>query len=167
MGRGMGGARPTDPSRRGRSSWGARLGIPILLASLAVGAAAEEPAPANPPVRLDKLLKLPTSVEYDMEKRGGATRTEWKSRFKEASSDLASAKKDLDAALGKLEKAAEGADSWRFVPPGGDVTAENQENVRLRQDVTRKREEVARAEKRVRDLEVEGNLASVPDDWRQ
>jgi hypothetical protein len=118
-------------------------------------------------VRLDKLLKLPASVEYDMEKRGGATRTEWKSRFKEASADLASAKKDLDAVVGKLEKAAEGADSWRFVPPGGDVTAENQENIRLRQDVTRKREEVARAEKRVRDLEVEGNLASVPDDWRQ
>jgi len=152
--------------QRRASAGRSHLGIPILLAVLAAGTATAQ-EPASPPVRLDKLLKLPTTVEYDMEKRGGATRTEWKSRFKEAAADLAAAKKDLDVAVGKLEKAAEGADSWRFVPPGGDVTAENQENIRLRQDVTRKREDLARAEKRLRDLEVEGNLAAVPDDWRK
>jgi hypothetical protein len=128
-------------------------------------ARAEDAAP--PPVKLDQLLKLPTSVEYDLERKGGATRTEWKGRYKAAQADVASAKKAYDSAMGKLEKAAVGADSWRFVPPGGDVTAENQDNVRIRQDVTKKRDELARAEKRLKDLDVEADLASVPPEWRQ
>jgi len=117
-------------------------------------------------VRLDRLMKLPGNVDYDVERRGGATRTEWRSRFNEARSAAATAKKDLDAAMAKLEKAAAGSDSWRFVPPGGDVTAENQENIRLRMDVNKKREAHDYAEKRLKDLEIEANLASVPADWR-
>lgn len=121
---------------------------------------------AGPPVRLDRLMKLPDTVEYDVERRGGATRTEWRSRFNEAREAATTAKKDLDQATAKLEKAAAGSDSWRFVPPGGDVTAENQDNLRIRMDVTKKREALAYAEKRLKDLEVEANLASVPADWR-
>ncbi len=142
--------------------------LPVL-AGLAPGlharpAAAQEPG--GPPVRLDRLMKLPDTVEYDVERRGGATRTEWRSRFSEARTAAATAKKDLDAAMAKLEKAAAGSDSWRFVPPGGDVTAENQDNIRLRMDVNKKREAHDYAEKRLKDLEIEANLASVPDDWR-
>jgi hypothetical protein len=128
-------------------------------------ARAEDGAP--PPVRLDRLLRLPDSVEYDMERRGGATRTEWRGRFKAAQAEVAAVKKDLDAVVAKLEKAAAGSDQWRFVPPGGDVAAENQDNLRLRMDVTRKRDDLAHAERQLRDLEVEANLAAVPEDWRQ
>ncbi len=148
--------------------WAAR-GLPVAIV-LAVawarpGAAADEAAP--PPVQLDKLLRLPDSVEFDMDRRGGATRTEWRGRFKTARADVASSKKALGEAVEKLEKAAVGSDQWRFVPPGGDVAAENNDNLRLRMDVTKKREALADAEKRVKDLEVEANLASVPPEWRE
>lgn len=142
-----------------------------LLAAVVIGggifaaAAAAQDAPSSSP-RLDRLMKLPDSVDYDVERRGGATRTEWRSRFSEAREAAATAKKDLDLAMAKLEKAAAGSDQWRFVPPGGDVTAENQDNVRLRMDVTKKREALAYADKRLKDLDVEANLASVPADWR-
>lgn len=131
------------------------------------GRAARGEDSVPPPVRLDRLLRLPDSVEYDMERRGGATRTEWRGRFKAAQAEVAAVKKDLDAVVAKLEKAAAGSDQWRFVPPGGDVAAENQDNLRLRMDVTRKRDDLAHAERQLRDLEVEANLAAVPEDWRQ
>ena len=36
---------------------------------------------------------------------------------------------------------------------------------RLLQEIRRQREEVARFERRLRDLRIEANLAGVPDDW--
>lgn len=146
----------------------AARGLPVAVAAAVglagLGALADD---AAPPVRLDKLLRLPDSVEFEMERRGGATRTEWRARFKAAKDDVVLAKKELDQATDKLEKAAVGSDQWRFVPPGGDVAAENNDNLRLRMDVTKKRETLAHAEKRARDLEVEANLASVPPEWRE
>jgi hypothetical protein len=143
--------------------------LPVVVAFaqalLASPAAAQEAAP--PPVRLDRLLKLPSSVDYDVERRGGAPRTEWRGRFKAAQAELVSSKKDLEKAMAKLEKAAVGSDQWRFVPPGGDVAAENQDNLRIRMDVTKKREAFAHAEKGLKDLEVEANLAAVPPEWRE
>lgn len=159
-------------ARAHRGPWISRLaagGLPAALvfaAGLAASPAAGQET-ERPPPRLDRLLKLPTSVDYDVERRGGATRTEWRGRFKDAQAEAATAKKNLDQAMAKLEKAAEGSDQWRFVPPGGDVAAENQDNVRLRMDVEKKREALAYADKRLRDLEVEANLASVPPEWRQ
>ena len=134
---------------------------------LAVAAAQAQEAPAGDATpKLDRLLKLPSGVDFGVERKGGATRTEWKARFAEARKEVATARKEYEAAMAKLEKAAEGSDSWRFVPPGGDVTAENQDNLRIRQEVTKKRDELASAERRQKDLDVEANLASVPVDWR-
>jgi hypothetical protein len=161
-------ARNEEATRIGRLVRAAALALPLLQALSLGGAAAParaEDAPP-PPVRLDRLLKLPEAVDYDMERRGGASKTEWRGRFKTAHADTVKAKKALDASMAKLEKAAVGSDQWRFVPPGGDVAAENQDNVRVRMEVERNRTDLARADKRLRDLEVEANLASVPDDWR-
>ena len=151
------------------SSWpaAATLTAGLMLAQLAgpITVRAQETQP--PAVELDKLLKLPRSFDYDIERRGGATRSEWRVRFQDARAEVSKSKKALDKAMGKLEQAAAGSDSWRFVPPGGDVTAENQENIRIRQDVERKRQALASAEARLRDLEIEANLASVPPEWRE
>ena len=38
-------------------------------------------------------------------------------------------------------------------------------NYGLKQEIQRKREDVARAERRLRDLIVEANLAGVPEEW--
>lgn len=147
------------------SVWRAALAAGLLLPG---ATSAQEPAapPAEAVPKLDKLLRLPSGVAYDVERKGGAGRLEWKERFADARKDIASAKKEADAVSGKLEKAAVNSDQWRFVPPGGDVTAENQDNIRLRMDLEKRREELARAERRLKDLEVEANLAAVPEDWR-
>jgi len=164
VGRRQGGTRAATGTSRAAALW-----LPVVVAFaqalLASPAAGQEAAP--PPVRLDRLLKLPSSVDYDVERRGGASRTEWRGRFKAAQAELVSSKKDLEQAMAKLEKAAAGSDQWRFVPPGGDVTAENQDNLRIRMDVTKKREAFAHAEKGLKDLEVEANLAAVPPEWRE
>lgn len=155
-----------ERARASRGSiWRAALAVGLLLPA---AAPAQEPAapPAEAAPKLDKLLKLPNGVAYDVERRGGAGRLEWKERFADARKEIASAKKEVDAVSGKLEKAAVNSDQWRFVPPGGDVTAENQDNIRLRMDLEKRREDLARAERRLKDLEVEANLAAVPEDWR-
>lgn len=163
-------ARSRRTRRRGR---GARLaatllGLGLPLLEPASGHAEEPKAPAEPApsVGLDKLLKLPDSVEYDVERRGGATRSEWRTRFREAHGDLEKSRSRKAEAQKKLEDSASDS-SWRFAPPGASGTTEATENYKLVQEVKREDAEIQRLEKRLRDLEVEANLAGVPKDWRE
>lgn len=142
----------------------------IVLSGPAPAAAEGEAANAVPPGRavpLEKLLKLPDATGYDMERRGGATRSEWRARYERAYEERDEARKSYEEAMAKLEKVASDSDTWRLVPPGGDVAAENQDNIRLRRDLEKRRSELERAEKRVRDLDIEADLASVPPEWRR
>ena len=143
-----------------------RAALVVAVVAAASPAGAQEAPAGEAAPNLDHLLKLPSGVAYDVERKGGATRTEWKARFADARREAETARKEYEDAMAKLEKAAEGSDTWRFVPPGGDVTAENQDNIRIRKDVAKKRDELASAERREKDLIVEANLASVPEDWR-
>ena len=121
----------------------------------------------NGAVGLDKLLKLPKSYEFDDERRAGATRSEWRSRFEVAREDLAKAEQNLERIRDELESLAGGAASWQMAPPGVDLSsAENPVSYRLTQELRRGREEVERAEHRLTELDVEANLAGVPEDWR-
>jgi hypothetical protein len=153
-----------------------------LLALAALGCAAGPAAaaePAAPPapddagrpapqVDLEDLLKLPGDVLYDMEKRGGATQGEWRSRFRKVRTDLAGERSALERAQLELEKVAGSSDTWKLAPPG--VSANSSEaplDYRLRNEIRQHRAEVDRLEKQLRDLEVEANLAGVPEEWRQ
>ncbi|HVP28004.1 MAG TPA: hypothetical protein VMW35_02435 [Myxococcota bacterium] len=135
-------------------------------AESATGAATSETGQG---VDLDRLLKLPSSGDYGMEKRGGATRAEWRSRFREARGDVDKSKKKLGTLQDKLDQAASESDSpWRFVPPGASAApSDNTENFSLTEAIRREKSELQRAEKRLRDLDVEANLAGVPADWRE
>lgn len=137
--------------------------------STAPPSAAGEAAESGPAVGLDRLLTLPSSSEFGVEKRGGATRGEWRSRFRKARGDVDRSKKKLAGLQGKLDEAAAESDSpWRFVPPGATATvSENTENYTLTEGIRREKTELKRAETRLRDLEVEANLANVPEDWRE
>jgi multidrug efflux pump subunit AcrA (membrane-fusion protein) len=107
-------------------------------------------------------------VRYDVEKRGGATQGEWRSRFQKVRTELASERSALERAQLELEKVAGSSDSWKLAPPG--VSASNSEaplDYRLRNEIRQHRAEVDRLEKQLRDLEVEANLAGVPQEWRQ
>jgi hypothetical protein len=159
--------------------WGAR-GLRLARALVAcawAGAGAAEPAPeaeeseparSAPQVDLEELLKLPGDVRYDVEKRGGATQGEWRTRFQKVRSDLDAERAALARAQHELEKVAGSSDSWTLAPPG--VSANRSEaplDYRLRTEIRQHRAEIERLEKQLRDLEVEANLAGVPEEWRQ
>jgi hypothetical protein len=147
----------------------------LLAAPLALGALAGRAEPDEAPgVPLDRLLKLPASapVGGSLEKRGGDTKREWEARYRTAREDLERARRELEETRAELEeRAGEEGGAWRMSPPGlGGATAEASDTTpidyKLTQDLRRRREEVARSERRLQDLDVEANLAGVPPDWR-
>jgi hypothetical protein len=149
------------------------LVLACLLVSPGPDGRAEEPAgPANPAGSegpgLDRLLQLPESMQFDMEKRGGATRSEWRARFDEARRDQAKAVAALREAKEKLSQLADGQGDWKFHPPGiGEAAdSDSQRSYALRQEIQRQESEKARAESRLRELDIQANLAGVPGSWR-
>lgn len=143
----------------------------LLGALVAAGLPAAGADEADPPsVPLDRLLKLPSSVpvQAQVEKRGGSTRGQWQARFEKAREELEAARVALEDVRGKLEEAAEG-EAWKMTAPGLGTTAgsETPLDFKLSQELKRCREEVERTERQLQDLEVEANLAGVPEHWRQ
>jgi hypothetical protein len=150
-----------------------RFGATLALLAGAVQAdpagAPTPPAPGKAPaVGLDSLLKLPPSGSPAGEARaGGATRQEWEQRFATARGDVASARSAIDKAQQELGELARGTENWQMSAPGAQAAnAENSPmSYRLRQELRKQREELSSAERRLTDLEVEANLAGVPEDW--
>jgi hypothetical protein len=146
------------------------LSAALLLAALAApGARAQGETPASPgKVGLDKLLRLPDDLEFDVEKRGGLTRSEWIGRFDEARRSLADARAGLADAQDRLSRFAGRKDNWNMAPPG--LPAESAEGggdtYKLREEIRRWRSEIERSEARLRDLDIEASLAGVPESWR-
>lgn len=163
--------------------------VPLVVLALAVAgppipAGAQDPAPD---VSLDDLLKLPSGIGYDVEKRGGAPRDEWQRRFQAVRMDLREAKAALARSLEELDAMGESG-NWKMAPPGlGQIMQQQNQNQQtganapagqtgdagaplnqgLSSDIRRQKDEVKRAERALRDLEVEANLAEVPEDWRK
>jgi hypothetical protein len=136
---------------------------------MAVLASAEEPPAADqappPSVGLDKLLKLPPSVETGVERRGGMTRGEWRGRFERIDASLSLERESLAAAQKERDRVAGTSDQWLLGAPGMTNT-EAPLDYRLRQEITRRKEEIERLKAARDSLEVEANLAGVPEDWR-
>ena len=127
-----------------------------------------EPPPKS--VTLDQLLTLPSALPVESGQRGGLTRAEWSSRFAEAEEEVETAKADLDESLDRLSELVGKTSNWKIAAPGGQAAAPSDNspvNYGLKQEVRRKREDVERAERKVRDLIVEANLAGVPENWYQ
>jgi hypothetical protein len=121
-------------------------------------------------VELDKLLTLPSTLDYSVEKRGGLTPGEWRSRFKAIHTALEAERKALEHAEQDLDRVAGSADAWMVGPPmpgsaGGG--AQSPLDYRLRQAIQRHRLEIDRLERQLREVEVEANLAAVPESWRK
>jgi hypothetical protein len=158
---------------RGRIRIWTRLGrVAVLCAWAGTPAAAEDPpggpGGAPPQVDLEKLLELPGDVRYDVEKRGGATQGEWRARFQKVRGELTQERAALERSQLELEKVAGSADSWQLAPPGVNSNrSETPLDFRLRNEIRQHRAEVDRLEKQLRDLDVEANLAGVPEAWRE
>jgi hypothetical protein len=138
-----------------------------LLAGAPIAGAQPGASPAGSP-GLDQLLKLPGDLEFDVERRGGRTRSEWIARFDEARSSLESARQALAEAQERLSRVAGRKDNWNMAPPGLPVEAAEGggDTHRLREDVRLRRAEIERAEARLRELDIEASLAGLPPSWR-
>jgi hypothetical protein len=146
------------------------LAAALLGALVAAGlpaAGADQPDP--PSVPLDRLLKLPSSmpVHSRVEKHGGSTRSQWQARFEKGREEREAARLALEEVRAELEEASEGG-AWTMTVPGLGGAASPSEtplDFKLSQDLKRSREELERTERQIQDLEVEANLAGVPEDW--
>jgi hypothetical protein len=152
--------------KRGIAALGALwLVVPLM------GTAADDAEVDSPPksVTLDRLLTLPARPLTESGQRGGLTRGEWSGRFADAEAAVETAKAELDASLEKTAEVVGKAGNWNVAAPGGQAAANDDApaNYGLKQEVQRKREGVARAERALRDLGVEANLAGVPKEWQK
>lgn len=150
-------------TRRAAIAWTVAVGG-VALASVAFAQAPRDGGPG-----LDRLLRLPDSVEFSSELKGGATRSEWRQRFSDARAALAKAEAALAESQDKLAAAAGEKSEWQFSPPGVPArqpSEDSSSNFSLREQVRRNRGEVDRAKARLRELNVEANLAGVPEEWR-
>jgi len=176
-------ANPRSAGGRGRerpeaacaaARWMAAGLLAASLSPLARGAdePAVAPAPApTPAVPLDRLFELPKGFETrPSERRRGVGEAEWRTRFAEARATLAQSEAALAGAKVELAEQAESANAWSVAPPVGGLPQGNSDapmNYELSQRIKRHQRAVDEARKSLLDLEVEANLAGVPDAWRQ
>jgi hypothetical protein len=155
-----------------------RLALALSLLLVALPASSQSPDRAGPGtdegdpprVELDQLLKLPSTLDYSVERRGGLTEGEWRSRFRELRTALEAEKEGLEQAEEDLDRVAGTSDAWSVAPPMpgmSEAAADAPLDYRIRQTINRHRQEIDRLERKLRELEVEANLAVVPEDWRR
>jgi hypothetical protein len=146
--------------------WVGALGLLWLVVPLVSAAGADAESPPES-VTLDRLLTLPSALPLESSERGGLTRAEWSSRFAAAEAGVVAAQAGLDESLGKLSEMVGKAGNWKVGAPGVQVDPNDNSpvNYGLKQEIRRKREDVVRAKRKVRDLIVEANLAGVPENW--
>jgi len=125
----------------------------------------------SPDVALDDLLQLPSTLDLEPAARGRFTKAEWRERFDEARAKVAEAKAKLAESQAKIAEAAGDANAWKVAAPGlGAVDSgpgpDGPLDYGLANEMRRSREEVVRSERKLTELEIEANLAAVPENWR-
>lgn len=129
--------------------------------------ASPQPQGSPPKVELGRLLKLPDSYRLPSGNRRGVKRSEWENRFEIVRLDLSSAVQALAKAQSQLAEAAGGSSAWAVAAPGASPNPENTPlSYKLRQEIRRQREFIERSERKLRALEIEADLADVPEQWR-
>jgi hypothetical protein len=159
-----------------RPSIGAWLGrlvcVLLLAAAPPVAGATDVDArpgvdPSAPAVDLDTLLKLPKGYGAGVETHQGATKLEWLGRFDTARKNLDEARDQLARVERELESVSGASSTWQVSAPGASTSENSPLSFKLRQEVKEQRVAITEAERRLRTLEVEADLASVPIEWRQ
>jgi len=123
---------------------------------------------------LDDLLRLPSDFnprQSTARPVAGASEDEWKQRFARAEKAIGEAKETLAATRRELDGVAEtgGSSQWSVAPPGasgGGGPTTSPLSFKLRQELQRNREALDEAEKALRELRIEADLAGVPPEWR-
>ena len=149
-----------------------RLMAALVISATAFIASAEdavvESAPdAVPQVALDDLLSLPSGYRTEVERRGGATQAEWRHRFAESRNKVSDAKGQLAKAEEELDQVSETSSAWQVAAPGSRDPQTSPLSLRLREEVRGQRRAIDFAERELRGLGVQADLASVPQEWRE
>ena len=160
-------------TRCGIGALGLSLALGFAVCSAALAAEGERALPtpetqaAPPTVTLDRLLTLPSALDVESSERGNATRAEWHGRFEAAEADVEAAKAALAESLVKLDDLAGETGNWKVAAPGVQINPDDQTplNYGLRQEIRRRREDVERTDRELRELTIEANLAGVPEHW--
>jgi hypothetical protein len=124
---------------------------------------------------LEDLLHLPSGFSgAGAHQVAGTTEKEWRSRFSKSTLELAEAKAALDKTKHELDGVAEGGGSsqWSVATPGGSGGDDPGQSTsplsfKLRQQLKRDRERIEAAERALRELRIEADLAGVPQGWRE
>jgi hypothetical protein len=162
-------ARVLQPGRI-RARRAAASALALALAGLPIPGGAEETARPEPNVPLDQLLRIPDHAAAATPRRGGATRSEWQGRFRDAQRELDAARAALEQARAEVEELASEADTWSIAAPGVQPSPEAESaplSYRLHQELRTRRDAVDRAERTLQELVVEANLAGVPPEWQK
>jgi hypothetical protein len=137
----------------------------------AESAEAQAPAPGDAApatgVALEQLLTLPSDRTYAVERKGGLTRGEWRTRYDEVRGDLQKERSALEETQGKLEDAGGGQWSVNPIPGAESDTSRSPIDFQLRTQLRKHREEIDRLERKLRQLDIQANLAGVPEEWRR
>lgn len=121
---------------------------------------------------LDDLLKLPSGFMTREAERpvAGASEDEWRRRFSRAEQAIGDAREALAETRRELDglSGTGGASQWSVAPPGasGQDNSTSPLSFKLRQDLVRNREALEAAERALRELKIEADLAGVPAAWR-
>ena len=122
---------------------------------------------------LDDLLKLPSGFETREAAPpvAGASEEEWRRRFVRAEKAIVEARETLTETRRELDGLAGtgGSSQWSVAPPGASgqgAESTSPLSFKLRQELVRNREALDQAEKALRELRIEADLAGVPPEWR-
>jgi len=139
-----------------------------------VPAPATQGTAAAPAVPLEQLLKVPHTApaveSATVDRKGGRTRTGWQARYRSAQLRLERAESDLAATRAKLDEVSGGSSQWKMSAPGlgnAEAPLDSPLDYKLSQNLKRQREELQGAQRSLQDLDVEANLAGVPQSWRE
>jgi hypothetical protein len=143
----------------------------LLLCGVAATPSGAEPT-EQPAVGLDRLLRIPPSVQLETNERGHYTKAQWREKFDKARADIQAAKDDLREAQEALAESPSAGTAWQMGAPGLGAVDQDLSNTEtpldpgLSKTIRNSREALAAAERRLAELDVEANLANVPPDWR-
>ena len=160
----------------GRTLLAVFTGLLLAVSGLAAADSEEDPKEtppdttedgAAPTVGLDALLRLPSTFDSSAsDRRGGAGEVEWRARFLRVNGEVEEVRDALARARAEYDATASESEQWQGAPPGATNPQTSPLSFRLREEMRRLREELDRVEKLQRDLEIEANLAGVPEEWR-
>ena len=121
-------------------------------------------APAAPAVGLERLLRIPPSIELAPVRRGQRDQEGWREAFREGRAEVSQLEQRIESTQTQLREVAPG--NWGFTAPGAGQQSDP-EVLRLRAMLRRDRQSLESSRERLRDLDVEASLAGVPDAWRE